>query len=95
MEIENQELLQQLKDGKVTIYYRPSYRLPGKLEKLILVLGKAFPKDLKPTGESIYYRRNIQDSGYWAGSNYHDEHTVVTIDDFFKPSEVNINYEIF
>jgi len=95
MEIVNQELLQQLKDGKVTIHYEPSYRVKGALKKLTKICKTAFPNDINPTGESNFYRRHYSDYNSWSATIYDDGYEIVSIDDFFKPSEININYEIF
>ena len=95
MKIVNQELLKQLMDGKVTIHYRPSHKVHGMYGKLKAVLKKAFPYDIAPSGESNYYRRHNGNPDAWTGSEYDDNYAVVSIDDFFKPSEIGINYQIY
>lgn len=95
MEELNQQLINQLKNGEITIYYTPSRGAKENLKKLIRVLKTAFPEDIAPSGESIYYRRHSNIPIRWTGTNYDDGYREVLIDDFFKPSEVSINYSIY
>lgn len=88
-------MLYQLRNGEITIHYSPSSGSKDNLKKLTRVLKTVFPEDTGPSGESNYYRRHSNSFSQWTASINPDGYRIVLIDDFFKPSEVNINYSIY
>jgi hypothetical protein len=96
MEEINEQLLQKFKERKILIKYMKSTNKED-LIKLRSILKKAFPIDASiPEGNAKYYEASLSGMS-WTGTDTFDEEndTIVPLDDFFKPSEVNINYEIF
>jgi hypothetical protein len=96
MEEINEQLLQKFKEGKILIKYMKSTNKED-LIKLRSIIKKAFPIDGSiPEGNAKYYQASLSGMS-WTGTDTFDEeyYVIVPLDDFFKPSEVNINYEIF
>lgn len=91
----NQKLLQELRDGKICVYYG-SLAETGDLDGLKLLLNTAFEDSTGWIGGTCEYYKRLIDTRDWTGKDSQPEEPYYNLEDFFCAEEVKVhNYEIF
>ena len=99
MEVLNRVLIRQFRGRSIIIKYMRSSSL-SDLQKLKSILREAYPDSADtPTGTANYYFGS-RHGHTWNGTDDPDtslegQFSIVSIDDFFQPSEISINYQIY